>query len=72
MSQYPLPCPAHELVPHRNSMLLITELTEYGDDFATSEVVIQENNLFAGHDGTLDPVVFVEFLAQLVAAHSGY
>jgi len=53
-------------------MLLINELTEYGDDSGTSDLLIKEDNLFIEKDGKLDPVVFTEFLAQLTAAHSGY
>lgn len=67
-----LPYPAIDLVPHRDSMLLINELTEYGDDFGSSDLLIKENNLFIEKDGKLDPVVFTEFLAQLTAAHSGF
>jgi len=71
-TQSKLPYPAIDLVPHRDSMLLINELTEYGDDSGTSDLLIKEDNLFIEKDGKLDPVVFTEFLAQLTAAHSGY
>jgi len=67
-----LPLPAKELVPHRNSMLLIQTLDGYTEESASAKVVIKDDSLFTKKNGEIDPVVYVEFLAQLVAAHSGY
>lgn len=67
-----LPVPAVELVPHRNRMLLIDSLDEFGKNTGRADLKISEENLFIVKDSTLDSIVYIELLAQLIAAHSGY
>lgn len=67
-----LPVSAIELVPHRNRMLLIDNLDGFGEGFGSGVLKVKRNGLFVTRDNQLDTIVFVELLAQLVAAHSGY
>ena len=67
-----LPLPAKELVPHRDSMLLLQTLDGYTEESANARILVKDELLFIKNSGQIDPVVYVEFLAQLVAAHSGY
>ena len=72
MSDLKLPAPAIDLVPHRNRMLLIDSLDEFGKDTGRAHLKISDENLFIIKGGRLDSIVYVELLAQLIAAHSGY
>jgi 3-hydroxyacyl-[acyl-carrier-protein] dehydratase len=67
-----LPIAAIDLVPHRNRMLLIDHLDEFGKDTGRAYLQISDNNLFIKKNSTLDSIVYTELLAQLIAAHSGY
>ncbi len=64
--------PAENLIPHRASMQLIQELTKYAPESGESVCSILPDNIFLKQDQFLDPIVLVELLAQLSAAHSGY
>ena len=72
MSNLKLPVPAIDLVAHRNRMLLITSLDEFGRDTGRAHLKISEKSLFIKNNNQLDSIVYVELLAQLIAAHSGY
>ncbi|HES60160.1 MAG TPA: hypothetical protein ENO18_07000, partial [Caldithrix sp.] len=72
MSNLKLPAPAIDLVPHRNRMLLIDSLDEFSRDRGRGHLQISDKNLFIKNNGRLDAVVYIELLAQLIAAHSGY
>jgi 3-hydroxyacyl-[acyl-carrier-protein] dehydratase len=67
-----LPTPAIDLIPHRNRMLLIDSLDEFGKDTGRAHLKISNKNLFIKNNGILDSIVYIELLAQLIAAHSGY
>lgn len=67
-----LPVNAMELVPHRGTMLLLDELTEYAPDRAAGKAVIASSNPFLDSTGRLQGACFVELLAQLAAAAEGY
>jgi 3-hydroxymyristoyl/3-hydroxydecanoyl-(acyl carrier protein) dehydratase len=72
MKDLDLPLSAIELIPHRETMLFLTELSEYWPGYASSRLTVQKENVLVDNNGILDPLAFVEFLAQLAAAHSGY
>lgn len=72
MQDIDLPLSAIELIPHRERMLFLSELSEYRPGYASSRLTVGEENLLVDNNGALDPLAFVEFLAQLAAAHSGY
>jgi len=67
-----LPAKAIKLIPHRAGMKLIDALTSFSEDDAIAVLDIQESNLFVTKNQQLDPIVFIELLAQTAAAHSGY
>ena len=53
-------------------MLLIDSLDEFEKNTGRAGLQIQNKNLFIIKDDTLDSIIYVELLAQLIAAHSGY
>lgn len=67
-----LPMLADGLVPHSGQMLFIDRLTKYSDDEASGVSKIVEGNSFVDSLGRVDGVLYVELLAQLVAAANGY
>lgn len=67
-----LPAPADGLVPHRNRMLFLQTLDQFEEGKGQANLTIMPDNLFAHKDSFIDPVALVEFLAQLIAAHSGF
>lgn len=72
MTELYLPASAKELVPHRGTMLLIDELSEYTPEYLSGRTCITNKNPFLDAGGKLDGICFVEILAQLAAAGEGY
>lgn len=72
MTELYLPTNAKELVPHRGTMLLIDELSEYTPDYVSGRTCITNKNPFLDAGGKLDGICFVEILAQLAATGEGY
>lgn len=72
MTELYLPASAKELVPHRGTMLLIDELSEYTPEHVSGRTCITNKNPFLDAGGKLDGICFVEILAQLAAAGEGY
>ncbi len=72
MTELYLPANAKELVPHRGTMLLIDELSEYTPEHVSGKTRITNKNPFLDAGGKLDGICFVEILAQLAAAGEGY
>jgi len=60
-----------ELIPHRDSMLLIEEICDITETSATTETCLHENLLFV-NSGILEPYSLIEFMAQTVAIMFGY
>jgi len=67
-----LPVPANRLIPHRNRMLFLQTLDQFAEGKGQAYLTVTRDNLFVRKDSLLDPIVMVEYLAQLIAAHSGY
>lgn len=67
-----LPCPLIDLVPHRAPMLLLERLESFAPDSGRAVGRIRRDNPFLHADGRLDPASFIEYLAQVAAAHEGY
>ncbi len=72
MNDIPLPCPAEKILPHRGPMLFLQRLDRYTANEAATSIEIGRDHLFLSRSGRLDPLAFVEMLAQLMAAHQGY
>ncbi len=67
-----LPRRAEELMPHSGPMCMIDELVTVSENFAETTVTIRSDNPFARADGTLEECVFIEMIAQSIAARSGF
>lgn len=59
-----------ELVPHSGKMSLLTGITDYGDGWIQSQVIIGSSSMFADSEG-VPAWVGLEYLAQTVAAYAG-
>jgi len=67
-----LPMAAQQLLPHRPPMLLVDALVAFEPGCGTVISVVHDGDLFVCEDGTLEPVAFVELIAQGYAAIKGY
>ena len=67
-----LPLPAHKLVPHRNSMLLIDTLVTFMQGQGRAETTLPDTCIAAETSGLLTPLILVELIAQTYAAVRGW
>ncbi len=67
----PLPRRAEELMPHSGPMCVIDLLTIVSEDFAEASVVLKPSSPFIRADGSIEECVFIEMIAQAIAARSG-
>jgi len=58
-------------IPQRDPIVMIHNLVETGDDFATTQFLIEANTLFVT-EGVLAEPGLLENMAQTAAAHVGY
>ncbi len=66
------PINADYLLPHRKPMLLLSELKKYDDNYALGSSVFGTRDIFVKSNGYIDEISYIELIAQLVAAYSGY
>ena len=59
-------------VPHTGSMLLVDSIIEHQDDNGVVETTFAAGSMFADSNGVLQPLVFIELLAQGFASLNGY
>lgn len=64
--------PAEKYVPHTSSMLLVDTIIEHHDDGGLVEATFKDSSMFTNGAGIIDPIVFIEILAQGFAALNGY
>lgn len=63
----------HQLIPHQAPMILVDRLIDVGDEHIHTQVDIQSSNLFFDESSqTVPAYVGIEFMAQSIAAWSGY
>jgi radical SAM protein with 4Fe4S-binding SPASM domain len=67
-----LPTPADNLIPHQDEMRVIDTLESIGERTATTRVRIRETMPFVDEQGALDECVYMEMMAQSIAAMSGF
>ena len=60
-----------ELLPHRPPFIMVDRLTAYQEDFASTEMVISEDNIFC-RNGFFSEAGMIENMAQTCAARLGY
>jgi 3-hydroxyacyl-[acyl-carrier-protein] dehydratase len=63
---------ADQLVPHRQPLLVIDRLTEFGGERDVVESTIPRDTIFTRDDGSIEPLVLVEAIAQAFAVVKGY
>jgi predicted hotdog family 3-hydroxylacyl-ACP dehydratase len=61
-----------ELLPQRGDMLLLDRVLEAGDEYILTEVTVRGDCLFADAGREVPAWVGIEYMAQTVAAFSGY
>jgi len=69
---FTLPSDARFFIPHRDAMLMIDTLDVVEPDMGKASVLIRKDNIFYEDDVGLNPVAYVECIAQTAAAHNGY
>jgi predicted hotdog family 3-hydroxylacyl-ACP dehydratase len=60
-----------DFIPQRGPMLMINNLLEAGEDYATSELLIEGDNVFVEND-IFREAGLIENIAQTAAVHLGY
>ena len=63
---------AADYIPHSGLMCVIEDLIFVGGGIAEAIAVIRDTNPFLSADGMLEQVIYVEMIAQTIAAGSGY
>ncbi len=79
MKKLELPLPAHDLIPHRKTMLLIETLLSYDQEVGAGIILggTKSGSLFAcedekGEGALVEAVVLLEMMAQAYACLRGY
>ena len=72
MNLYPLPSDVLSFVSQRGGMLLIDQLEKVEPDKGRASMTVRNSNVFYEHKGGLNPVAFIELIAQTAAAYNGY
>lgn len=67
-----LPRKAEEFIPHAGPMCVLDDLISVKDGVAEATATIRESSPFVRRDGTLEESIFVEMIAQAIAAGSGF
>ena len=67
-----LPMPAEGLIPQQPPMQQVHRLLTVGERTATVEAQIDESNIFLDVDGNLEPVAYIEMVAQAAALFNGF
>ncbi|SHF36301.1 Predicted 3-hydroxylacyl-ACP dehydratase, HotDog domain [Microbulbifer donghaiensis] len=62
---------AEELVPHSGDMSLLDTVVAVGEETLTAKLRVRDDGIFA-RDGRVPAYVGIEYMAQAVAAFSGY
>ncbi|HHM05088.1 MAG TPA: 3-hydroxylacyl-ACP dehydratase [Gammaproteobacteria bacterium] len=60
-----------ELLPHAAPMILIDEVTDWGEGFLEARVAHAAPSLFALDDGSVPAWVGIEYMAQAIGAYAG-
>lgn len=67
-----LPVSAGPLIPQQTPMRLINRLLTVGERIAEVESTLDENHPFIDESGLLEPVAYMEIMAQAIAAFNGF
>lgn len=69
---FALPVDAGRFIPHRHPIRFIDRLLKCTEDSAEAEAIFMTENVLTDVDESIDPVIFVELMAQTYAALAGY
>lgn len=64
--------PIATLLPQSKQMVLVDSVIEVGDEHIVVELTVRDDGLFSQRDHTVPAWVGLEYMAQTVAAFSGY
>lgn len=67
----PLP-PVAELLPQSGPMMLLDAVLEAGEHHIICTLTVRDDGLFSTADGRVPAWVGIEYMAQTIAAYSGY
>lgn len=67
-----LPVSAHEIIPQKEPMRVIDSLLELGEGTAQVSVTIREDMPGVDENGMIDEILYLEMMAQTVAAQKGF
>ncbi len=62
----------HELIPHREPMLLLSSVCELGDNFSTAEIIISTSSSFFMPMKGVPSWIGIEYMGQTAALIAGY
>lgn len=62
----------HELIPHREPMLLLNSVRELGDNFSTAEIIISKSSSFFMPAKGVPSWIGIEYMGQTAALIAGY
>jgi len=71
-TDFSLPLDVEKIIPHRLPMRMIDTLEKIEGETAEAIVTLAEDQIFIDTFGGLDPVAFVEMIAQTYASWRGY
>jgi 3-hydroxyacyl-[acyl-carrier-protein] dehydratase len=71
-THFDLPMAADRLIPQRPPLCAIYRLAEYHGGQGVVEAAMPHEGIFLRDDGTIEPMVIVEIVAQSFAAVKGY
>ncbi len=66
------PYPISALLPQSQGMVLLDRVVEVSEDSIVVELTVRDDGLFSGPDHTVPAWVGLEYMAQAIAAFSGY
>jgi len=66
------PYPIAALLPQSQGMVLLDRVVETGEDHIVVELMVRDDGLFSSPDHTVPAWVGLEYMAQAIAAFSGY
>jgi len=66
------PYPVEALLPQSQAMCLLDRVLEAGEDHVVIELTVRDDGLFSTPDHKVPAWVGLEYMAQAIAAYSGY
>jgi predicted hotdog family 3-hydroxylacyl-ACP dehydratase len=67
-----IPYAVAELLPQSGRMVLLDDVLDIGDGYIVAALAVRDDGWFSEPDGTVPAWVGIEYMAQTVAAYSGY